>query len=153
MWQPSDLRSQMSHPACPTGWRQAESQAGSTQAVRTLPGVALRRLETEPLASVQVAGQKRRLQVGVQRGGAPGQPRAGRWEGRFQVPAGGLEGHWVPTELIKAILAQLSLRWSQPLFYRLGKLSPAQRGTWHAWQGQQVQKQDQTPGLPGPSFL
>nr|XP_019567277.1 PREDICTED: putative ciliary rootlet coiled-coil protein 2 isoform X1 [Rhinolophus sinicus] len=44
------------------GWRQAESQAGSTQAVRTLPGVVLRRLETEPLASVQVAGQKRRLQ-------------------------------------------------------------------------------------------
>lgn len=65
VWQPSDLRSQMSHPACPTGWRQAESQAGSTQAVRTLPGEELRRLETEPLASVQVAGQKPRLQVGV----------------------------------------------------------------------------------------
>lgn len=71
VWQPSDLHSQTSHPACPTGWRQAESQAGSIQAVQTLHGEALRRLETEPLASVQVAGQKRRLQVGYAAGWGP----------------------------------------------------------------------------------
>lgn len=38
-------------------------------------------------------------------GWGPGTAQGRRWEGRFQVPAGSLEGHWVPTELIKAILA------------------------------------------------
>lgn len=78
-------------PARPTGWRQAEGEAGSAQDTRALQEEALQRLEAEHLASVRAAGQeRRRLQVG-----AP-HPRAGTGRGSLRsLWAGGLKGHWV----------------------------------------------------------
>lgn len=111
-----DLGNQARHPACPTGWRQAEREAGSAQATRALQKEVLQRLEREYLASVRVAGQeKRRLQVGTPHQGREGKGEAERaaGEGRFQVPVGRWpQGHWVPTELIRAVPAELYLRWS-----------------------------------------
>ena len=121
---PTDLGSQASCPACPTGRRQAEGELSSAQAARALQEEASPRLE-------HLAGAEgRRLQVG-----APHTPGQGAgWgggllgEGGFQVPVGsgtgcaGLgqaaPGHRAPTELVRATLAEPSLQWSQPLFYR-----------------------------------
>lgn len=95
---------QASHPACSTGWRQAERKAGSAQATRALQKEVLQRLEREYLASVRAAGQeKRRLQVGTPH------PRAGRGRGRLKgllgrggfrsLWAGGLRGMGFPQSL------------------------------------------------------
>lgn len=101
-------------PCLPTGWRQAEREAGSAQATRALQKEVLQRLERKYLASMQAAGQeKRRLQVGTQGRDRKGGLRGLLGRGGFRsLWAGGLKGHWVPSELIRAVPAGLYLRWS-----------------------------------------
>lgn len=101
-------------PCLPTGWRQAKREASSAQATRALQKEVLQKLERKYLASVQAAGQeKRRLQVGTQGRERKGEAERAAGEGRFQDPVGRWpQGHWVPTELIRAVPAGLYSRWS-----------------------------------------